>query len=395
MKKSTIGAALFILAAAGTIALLVNSKLPEVNEKKLKGYADKVLTTCKPNPYKSDCYNDELPKLMDPPASLSMEDVFRVTRYVQSASPAYRYCYELGRSLSSKETRKDPGSWKSVIARCPATMCNNGCLHGALMEQYRDKTLSSEQIQAMLPELKTACEPHNQWNPVKVETAMCYYGLGGVLMSTTGGNPKTSSELCKALGRTHNDPYYTYSCIRAVFTAMYQDVKNTVGKTTPIDDYCSQYEGQENSACLDASWLLDPDQAKSPAGANTFCLQRRTSDDVARCYSSLLQVATVALGVNRDNLNDLNGYCLNLPNEYHGFCFGTVASRLLLVDPVYSADKARAMCVLADKAHVGSQCYSMLIDYAALNFHKNSAGAASFCDKLAPKLKVSCQKKLL
>jgi hypothetical protein len=125
--------ALILLAAiffVPTSQVIFEKKVEKRSENELRKYAEDVLGRCSSVGYKPTCYDEEIPKLLD---IITMEDAFQVTRYVQEKRPEYLYCHVLGHNIAEQETRKDPSRWKDVVARCPTTMCNNGCPHGALI----------------------------------------------------------------------------------------------------------------------------------------------------------------------------------------------------------------------------------------------------------------------
>ncbi len=107
------------------------------------------MVRCQKEEFTPNCYDKEIPKLM---RFMSMEDAFGVTRYVQEKDPKYRFCHVLAHELSYLETAKDPENWMDTMARCPATMCNNGCPHGVLMYKFKSESLSDSQIESILPE---------------------------------------------------------------------------------------------------------------------------------------------------------------------------------------------------------------------------------------------------
>jgi hypothetical protein len=100
-------------------------------------FAKQIVAICKNKNHSNLCYEKEIPKLMDKPYSLSMENAFQVARQVQIADTSYNFCHVLGHKLSAKETKKDPTLWQQVIGRCPQGVCSNGCIHGAFQERFR------------------------------------------------------------------------------------------------------------------------------------------------------------------------------------------------------------------------------------------------------------------
>ena len=64
--------------------------------KPLGKYAETVWQRCGSAQFTPSCYDEEIPRLMDEPARLSMEEAFAVTRIIQEKDPKYAYCHVLG-----------------------------------------------------------------------------------------------------------------------------------------------------------------------------------------------------------------------------------------------------------------------------------------------------------
>src|SRR5688572_29551570 len=129
-------------------------------QKTMSHYADQVYAKCKNAGFPPSCYDEEIPKLMD---KISMEEAFEVTKYVQQKDTRYLYCHVLAHKLSYREVDRDLNKWKDVVSRCPATFCNNGCQHGALMRRFNAESLTPEQIDQIKPDLSDVCEPRGAW----------------------------------------------------------------------------------------------------------------------------------------------------------------------------------------------------------------------------------------
>ena len=187
----------------------------------LQEHADIIFKKCASQDYSKGCYDAEIPKLM---SILSMEEAFDIARLIQKKEPKYLECHVLGHYLSERETAKDPTKWKDVVARCPATMCNNGCPHGALMARFGNETefLSDQQIEEIKPDLMDACEPRGAWNPAEVERSMCYHAMGHLNMYATNANIDKSVELCNEIGVKEDGRNYVQTCTEGVLMSVYQ-----------------------------------------------------------------------------------------------------------------------------------------------------------------------------
>jgi hypothetical protein len=199
----------------------------KTDAKQLTTFTSTILKTCaSSDPNMSHaCYDREIPKLMDSPTNISMEDAFEVTKHIVEQDPTYAHCHVLGHKLSGKEMKKDPSKWKDVITRCPTEMCNNGCLHGSLMERFNTEYLSDAQIEQLKPDLEDVCEPRDSWHPREVERSMCYHALGHLNMYITRADINKSLELCKLIGTKPDGRNYVETCTHGVFMILYQPIE--------------------------------------------------------------------------------------------------------------------------------------------------------------------------
>ncbi len=373
-------------------SVLRNSHNNVVSENTINDYAKQVMDKCASDKYRLGCYDKEIPKLID---RISMEDAFRVTRIVQqSEGDNYLYCHVLGHNLSAKETAKDPTKWQEVVTRCPSGMCSNGCIHGAFQERFRTETMTSEEIDKVLPELKTVCEARGNWNPTGMERASCYHAIGHLIMFISNGNINKSNQVCENLPES-----YLQMCYDGNFMQIFQplgqediDLVKDIAPKTPkeAEVFCAPYSGLKKSSCHQESWPLYLDQIMKPAGLVKFCSYTNDIAMQQRCYNALFYVVVAEV---RLDLVKIKEFCSGLPDSKKGLCFSNSASRMIETD--YGlADKAVSLCKTAETFGVGEQCYNELIRYSTYNYHPNSERAKYLCDVLPGVWKVKCKDKL-
>ena len=248
-----------LVAVAFIITLAI--EMPALKQKNLKKYAEEVLTKCKNAPYRPACFDKEIPKLMD---YISMQDAFGVAKIISAQDKEYTHCHVLGHYLSGRETKKDPSKWKDVVAQCPTTICNNGCLHGPLLSRFNNETLTDKQIEEIKPDLKDVCEPRGSWRPLPVEISMCYHGMGHLNMYITGADINKSIELCEYEGVKEDGKNHVQTCTQGVFMQIYQPLEPedfaltehlTQTKDT-VSDFCDTFSGESWGACNSESWAL-------------------------------------------------------------------------------------------------------------------------------------------
>jgi hypothetical protein len=196
-----------------------------VSSSQISELAKQMVDRCKTSKFTQTCYDKEIPKLMDNPTNLSMENAFAVTRIVQDIDKSFPYCHVLGHELSAKEVNKDPSKWKDVVSRCPSGTCSNGCIHGGFQEKFRAESLTDAQVQQVLPDLKTICEDRDNWHPTGLEQASCYHALGHLTMYLTRADTTKSSSLCNTIAQKSDGRDFRHLCYDGVFMQIYQPLE--------------------------------------------------------------------------------------------------------------------------------------------------------------------------
>lgn len=386
-------ALIFAVIVLAELAVVLGAPLLPFPQKKLSlaDYADQVMATCASSNYHPGCYDKEIPKLMD---NISMEDAFRVTRLVQQEDPQYWYCHVLGHNLSSRETAKDPAKWKEVIPRCPAGMCSNGCIHGALQERFRKEAFSKDEVELVLPDLADICEEKPSWHPTGMEKATCYHAIGHLLMYLTDADTKKSVEMCDKIAKKPDGSDYLTVCYDGIFMQLFQplepeDTALIKGKTPAkeaLHAFCSDYSTRPRASCWSEGWPLYWDQVKKPEGLMSFCsrLEKGTMRD--RCYNGMFFVMAAQFQLNAEKIV---AFCQAIPLPARGRCFANGAGRLIETDSKL-VGASLAMCAQAAQAGAGDDCYNELVTYSQFNFHAGSAAQKELCDGLPQKWRARC-----
>ncbi|MBI3335617.1 MAG: hypothetical protein HY001_03920 [Candidatus Portnoybacteria bacterium] len=367
------------------------------NKRSIEYYARKVIEKCASSTYHPSCYDKEIPKLMD---YISMEEAFKVTRIVQKSDPSYAYCHVLGHNISARETAKDPAKWKDVVARCPATMCNNGCLHGALMERFQNKSesLSNEEIEKIEPDLKDVCEPRGRWHPTEIERSMCYHGLGHLHIYITGADLNKSADLCGTIGVKDDGRNYVQTCTEGVFMQIYQPlepedfalVKGVTPEKKDLESFCLGFAGMRKEACWRESWPLFLKEVQTPEGLATFCSFPKDEVEKRKCYGTVMNFLTPLFVLEQGDAQKLKTFCSRLPFNRRGECFANSARRLVQIDPVLM-DKAVGICDMAKTTGEGEKCYEVLTEFATWSFSPGSKAFISYCNKLPDPWRSKCK----
>lgn len=365
----------------------------------LQSFADQIEQKCLNSSYRSGCYDLEIPKLMDRPANLSMEDAFAVTKLIQEKDQNYKYCHVLGHKLSAKETKKDLSRWKEVVSRCPQTMCNNGCLHGPFLVKFQKESFDANQILSILDDLKDICEPRDSWRPAEIEVSMCYHGLGHLNMYLTKADVKKSLGLCNLIGRKNDGRDYTQTCIEAVFMQIFQPfepedkalLKNIKPEMSNVKSYCEYFTGEPYHACSRESWPTVRDRLMSPDGLTEFCSYTSDPLEQKKCYHTVLNMITVVLLIDQNEDKKLIDYCSGLLPFASQWCFGQSAERLIQIDPSF-IDKAVSICNKTSSGKIQKYCYESIVKIGKDSFSEISQQFLTYCEALPIEFRQTCIK---
>ncbi len=357
--------------------------------KKESPLADRIYEFCKNTQFTPSCYDEEIPRLMDEPTNLSMEDAFAVTRLIQQKDPKYAYCHVLGHKLSFKETSKDLSKWKDVVARCPTTMCNNGCQHGALTRRFNSEILTDALIKEIRPDLSDVCEPRGKWNPVEVEQSMCYHALGHLAMFVTNANITKSVDLCQTIGSKPDGRNYVQTCTEGTLMTVYQPleaedralVKDIAPTAQSMPQFCSRFTGETFHACRRESWPLFREQIHTPDGLVKFCSYTTDVSEQKKCYATALNIIAVILVMDDEQkVEKIADFCRKLHGKTRDLCFASSARRLIQVDPKL-VSQALGICKLAEEDGLESSCYNELIRFSTITYHEGSKEITAYCKK--------------
>lgn len=409
-KFKIIASFLLVVFMVGLVFLILRGE-NSTSDIKLQNLADKVEENCSDHNWKPSCYDEEIPKLM---SSISMEDAFRVVKLLQKKDERYLYCHVVAHKLSYQEAAKDPEGWKDVITRCPTSFCNNGCLHGALMERFNSEILSDEQIEFIKPDLMDVCEPRDKWNPVEMERSMCYHGLGHMFMFITNADINKALDLCELVGNKGDGRNYVQTCSQGVFMILYQPIEPEdfalIENIAPEnikerDSLCKNYTGLYFQSCMIESWPLSVNKVIEQKNGNRVanpkelikaCSYALSQDIQLACYETWFSLLAVDLLINNKDPNDeyikYFNLCDNLPEKIKEECFNYGAFRLMQIDPAYTS-KALALCAGAEAYGSSDACYKRLVRDGVYFFNPESVEFKQYCESFPSPWEEECLRK--
>ncbi len=357
--------------------------------------ANRVLASCSTTAYRSTCYEREIPKLMN---HITMEEAFAVTKIVQDKDPEFLYCHVLAHEISFRESAKNPSNWKDVVDRCPVAMCNYGCLHGSLVQHFRGTDVLTEaQLEEVLPDLRTVCEPRKGFSPSEIDRSMCYHALGHLAMYISGGKPDRSLTICQNVVPNPDTREFMETCAGGVFMTIFQGidpedialVKDIKPQKIQVPEFCSRY-GAYTRQCRQESFALFRDEIATPAGYMTFCSFAQTPKEIEDCTFIVVNDVTVRVLSEPDGIDSLTSYCLGVVQDRQELCFAGIAMRMVQIEPLRYVREAQDFCKIAKQHGVGDRCFEGVIFYAAFSFPKGSANWRRYCNGLQNPWKTQC-----
>lgn len=381
----------FIVIASFVLIILSRGSTPDQPPKlSLKDYAERIISECSSSIPHALCFDREIPKLMDSPVNISMEDAFKVIRVVQEQDSEYSYCHSAGHSIAVKEIRKDPSKWKDVIAACPQGICSNGCIHGSIVEKFKAESFSEREVEEIKEDLKNLCEKREGWNPTIYAQSNCHHALGHLSMYLTSGDVSKAIRLCDEVSLTDENKYYQ-NCYDGIFMQIFQydDPKALalVKAGKPAKDqvlsFCNEYPQKVRGSCIDESWPLYKEEIITPAKFVEFCSRIKDSEEKSRCYHKTIgQIATMLVIKDVGRTDGIKNFCLSLPLDKSLIkeCFASSAVRMVR-NEVANIAKAIEICQRTE-GEMSDYCFNQLSAYAIRITNIGSDEFKNYCSFL-------------
>ena len=394
-----VGVLATLVSAGGFFAFLFFSGEADTRESKsIEEYARMMVEKCAGAPYRPTCYETEVPKLV---SDLPTERIFDVVRQIRRDDPEYLFCHVLAHELGNYEVSLDPDKWLDVVAKGPTDgLCSNGYAHGALVARFNDEDLSEEEFQYALKDLAIACEKREGWNPTELTKAICYHGVGHVLIHMTLADVPKSLEGCEAIGLKEDGRDYRKLCTEGVYMQLFQPLEpedfalvDMLPEGAPTHEslltFCTENSAndQQFGACWREAWPLIGQDIYTGKGIIEHCSVLSESQDKPLCFVSAF---TINGRHNLGNPDRMAATCNELPSEYMGTCFARVANAFPEEDPGL-VSQAVTMCGRATEEAAQEECYGFLAQVASFNFHPNSPAFEELCTTLPPQWENTCR----
>lgn len=389
---------LALVAAGVGVGAWYFTKDKTVSAKSLDEYADLMIAACAEDPHRPTCYEKEVPKLV---SYLPTPEIFDVVRLIRSKDKEYLYCHVLAHELGNYEVNLDPENWLDVIAKGPTDgLCSNGYAHGALVARFNDEDLSEEEFKFALKDLAIACEEREGWNPTDLTKAICYHGIGHVLIHMTLADIGRSLEGCEVVGLKDDGRDYRLLCTEGVYMQLFQplepedyalaDMLPKAPTRETFETFCSENSetDRQYGACWREGWPFFGQDIYNSEGLTAYCGKLTISQDQDLCYVSAFTIN------GRHNLGDpdaLAATCNGVPEQYQGTCFARGANAFPEEDP-HLVDEGVEMCGRANSPEAQDECYGFLAQVASFNFHPDSPAFETLCSTLPQKWENTCRR---
>ncbi len=362
-----------------------------------KEYAAQMVEKCAAAPYRPTCYEEEVPKLV---SDLPTEEIFDVVRQIRRDDPEYLYCHVLAHELGSYEVNLDPSNWLDVVAKGPTDgLCSNGYAHGALVSRFNDEDLSQEEFEFALSDLAIACEEREGYNPTDLAKAICYHGIGHVLIHMTLANVAESVYGCEKVGLKEDGRDYRQLCIEGVYMQLFQplepedyalvDMLPYVPTKDTLKQFCTENSktDKQYGACWREAWPLYGNDIYQSEGVINYCSVLTDEQDEDLCFISAF---TINGRHNLGNPEKMAATCNGLPSLHKGACFARGANAFPEEDPGLVSE-AVAMCGKANEEGAQDECYNFLARVASFNFHPESPAFEELCSTLPAQWENTCR----
>lgn len=382
---------------SGIFALFFSLQPALQGTQSIEAYAQEMVERCADAPYRPTCYETEVPKLV---SDLPTEEIFNVVRQIRRDDPEYLYCHVLAHELGRYEVSLDPDNWLDVVAKGPTDgLCSNGFAHGAIVTRFNDEDLSPQEYQAALEDLAIACEEREGWNPTDLTKAICYHGIGHVLIHMTLADVTESLVGCEFIGLKKDGHDYRQLCTEGVYMQLFQplepedyalvDMLPFVPTKDTLTQFCthnSQNDAQYG-ACWREAWPLFGTDIYTSDGALAYCSVLSEAQDQDMCFISVFTIN------GRHNLGEpekMAAVCNGMPEQYKGSCFARGANAFPEEDPEL-VEEGVAMCGEANTPQAQDECYEFMARVASFNFHPDSQAFEALCTSLPSKFESICR----
>lgn len=384
-----------VVCAAAFAAMHIFTPVPLTPQQVTTQLTERVVSLCREGTDHTVCYEREVPKLFP---EYSIPQLFDVVRNIRAVDHSYQFCHVLAHKLGEKVVEQDPDKWMQAMPLNPSDgLCSNGFTHGVVGGRFRANVLTDEALNTFRPDFRSACEPHDNWNPTPSIQATCYHGLGHLYVYITNAHLDKALELCEETAVTPKGDFGQV-CREGVFMQIYQPLEPDDFEmieqmpirpsTTTVRQFCSSYSGNPKyeGACQRESWPFSRTGVMDGTGVEAFCSDSPNSDEELNCYRSAFSI------IGRSSLgrgDAASRACARVPEVWQGVCITTVATTVL-EENLNEGSAAIATCMQARSPSDAQTCLSQFADHAQFYFGSDPSARESFCRALPEPQRSTC-----
>jgi hypothetical protein len=250
--------------------------------------------------------------------------------------------------------------------------------------------LDARELQAAIQDLAIACEEREGFSPTELGKAICYHGIGHVLIHMTLAKVNESLKACEAIAIKDDGRNYMQVCTEGVYMQLFQplepedyalvDMLPYKPTRENIKKFCSEFSQSDiqYGACWREAWPLLGESIYDSEGIINHCGALTPAQDRDACYISAFTInGRHGLG-NPEKMAEL---CNSVSEGYQGMCFARSANAFPEEDSRLVKEGV-AFCAMANKQDAQNECYGFLADVASFNFHPDSPAFDELCFEL-------------
>jgi hypothetical protein len=403
MKKTwlnTIVSVVLVLVCIGIAVYFLSArdshKQVAVGSARIDALAKEMVERCSDAPYRPTCYETEVPKLV---SELPVEQIFSVVRQIRLYDKEYLYCHVLAHNLGNYQVSLDPDNWLDVLAKGPTDgLCSNGFAHGAIVARFNDEDLSQEEFQSAVKDLTIACEEREGFSPTELAKAICYHGIGHVLIHMTLSKVDESLQACEAIAIKNDGRSYMQVCTEGVYMQLFQplepedyalvDMLPYKPTRENIQQFCTEFSRNDiqYGACWREAWPFFGNAIYESEGIMNYCGELTKAQGKNQCLISAFTInGRHGLGTPEKMAQVCNG----VPSQYQGMCFSRGANAFPEEDPTLIKNGV-AFCERAQSSEAQNECFDFLANVASFNFHPESPAFLELCSALPLAFQENC-----
>ena len=388
---------LLTLALSGALVLQsTHTSATEVEYTSVIAVAEHIYSECSIAPYRPTCYERSVNNFLGQLQPLEAMDVIR---HLRSLDDEYIYCHTAAHIVGEYAVGIDPDNWLDVVASGPSdNMCSFGFEHGAVLGKFNSEYLAGEAFDQAVSELAFACEDRANFFPSELQRAMCYHGIGHVLVHISGAQIESALAGCNTLARKPDGRDYTRVCYEGVFMQLFQPlepedyalINRLEMEPSPenIVAFCNKYAASPDmyGVCWREAWPLVLQGEWGMSELVQHCQLLSSEDEQYYCFNTGFTIhARHTLGNDAVSIN----FCSAAPKFYQGMCM-TIAAMAYIEEDVQLFDAALTFCQSTDSESLRADCLSGLASVIEFMF-RDPVSHQVHCQKIPEQYRDGCK----